>query len=1047
MSVSFSGVHKSASLPSSRHAICRIDGAAALSARQNRDRVMFEFLSLAAALAVLLVVLWVRRLHNRVHHLESKVQLLSRVVADKSASAEASVVPAPSLAPEPATPTSKAVAPAATEAAPVLAEVVPEASQRGVEQFRPVPRTAKPKARPFSAKLTAPKRTVAGAATPSRVSKLRRYFGESEWEAVIGGNWLNKVGVLLILIGLAIFLGYSLTQLGPLGRVLTGFAVSTAMLVGGMTLYSRPGYRVFAQGLIGGGWSGVYFTAYAMHALEAARVVADPVLATVLLCIVPIAMLVHACWRRSPKGTTLAFLSGTLTITLSPPFLYAALALLPMLVGVLLIAFRFEWERIALAAVIGIYAAFIWKFSAGALATWPVAGPLLLFSYWLLFELFDIVVVSHRRPGYGANRALFPLNTCGLLAALHLTWPVAAGVSFQLAYGAAAGLYLLSALVRSMVRPVVGDREEADPWWHGVMGGYEFAATASAAFAAAALAERFTGLALTAAFFFEFELIFLLGLTLRQKYLRTLASVCFLPLVGRLLMVHYLMDLSGAFEVVGITLFQVTPLALTVSVAAYLNRAAIRLNLKDPWRALEVFYGFAASTLLVAVLWTEVPLRLVGPSVLLVAFILTQVGLWRRLWDFRAQACAAGLVGLGCTTAVNGLLAVVPQELVASSASYWMWLATAASLFGVVAAQVLRWDFELSSKERQALQHVTLSAGLTLLSLFVWHAFPVPVVATVWAAVALCLYEAGYRLQLPILRAYASVLAAVAFGRLFLANFVNPGMTYGISHRVLVVLPIMLLFYFLAGRAFSAAKQVTAQPWESGWSRACLYLGTLLGVLLIRFEFGRVLAVAGWTAYMLVLYSVGLLRQNADLRWQSYFLALLTLSRCWATNFFIPESLAGAFGRVATGTLTAVGFFAARMLAHFLGRGQPSQVVHRKASLTYVDMHAPSFFSILGSFLVALLIFYEVSGGLLTVAWGAEAALLLLAGLLLRDQGLRVFSLSLFSICIMKVFIYDLGVLSTPYRILSFVLLGILLVAVSWFYTRFRGRVATPLDH
>ena len=39
------------------------------------------------------------------------------------------------------------------------------------------------------------------------------------WEAILGGNWLNKVGVLVLVIGLALFLWYSFGQMGPAGRV------------------------------------------------------------------------------------------------------------------------------------------------------------------------------------------------------------------------------------------------------------------------------------------------------------------------------------------------------------------------------------------------------------------------------------------------------------------------------------------------------------------------------------------------------------------------------------------------------------------------------------------------------------------------------------------------------------------------------------------------------------------------------------------------------------------------------------------------------------
>ena len=39
------------------------------------------------------------------------------------------------------------------------------------------------------------------------------------------------------------------------------------MLVAGVVVERREGYRIFARGLLGGGWAALYFTVYAMHAI------------------------------------------------------------------------------------------------------------------------------------------------------------------------------------------------------------------------------------------------------------------------------------------------------------------------------------------------------------------------------------------------------------------------------------------------------------------------------------------------------------------------------------------------------------------------------------------------------------------------------------------------------------------------------------------------------------------------------------------------------------------------------------------------------------
>ena len=99
------------------------------------------------------------------------------------------------------------------------------------------------------------------------------------------------------------------------------------------------------------------------------------------------------------------------------------------------------------------------------------------------------------------------------------------------------------------------------------------------------------------------------------------------------------------------------------------------------------------------------------------------------------------------------------------------------------------------------------------------------------------------------------------------------------------------------------------------------------------------------------------------------------------------------------------------------------------------------YYSLLATLLLAILLFYEVSGGRLTMAWAAEALALLGAGFPLRDRVQRLSGLTLFMVCVLKLFLYDLRALETINRILSFIVLGLILVGVSWMYTRFRDRI------
>ncbi len=111
---------------------------------------------------------------------------------------------------------------------------------------------------------------------PADVEPVRQAPTGQGWEAALGGSWLNKIGVLLVVVGLVLFIRYSFGMLGPAGRVAVSVAVSASMLTAGAVLERREKYRVAARGLIGGGWAGLYATTFAAHAIEAARVIDKP---------------------------------------------------------------------------------------------------------------------------------------------------------------------------------------------------------------------------------------------------------------------------------------------------------------------------------------------------------------------------------------------------------------------------------------------------------------------------------------------------------------------------------------------------------------------------------------------------------------------------------------------------------------------------------------------------------------------------------------------------------------------------------------------------
>ncbi len=879
---------------------------------------------------------------------------------------------------------------------------------------------------------------------PSALAKwgqrLREQFDQEEWEAVVGGNWLNKLGVLVLVIGIALFLGYSFAYLGPQGRVAVGFAVSLTVLLGGIALERRARYRLFAWGLIGGGWAAVYFTTYAMHGLEAARVIHDPLIAMVLLAIVAAIMIAHSLRYRSETVTGLAYVVGFVTLAISPLSGFSLAASVPLVLTLLFLAHRFSWSSMAFAAVIFTYGTY-----AVRLGTWAttdatitdfLVGQLALSFYWLSFEAFDLLSLRRRDGQLTIARGIFPLNACGFFGVSLLQWPAAAPIAVHVFLAATAAVYFLSTLVRARVRSPSSFPTATATLRRALLGGYEASVTLAAFLAIVTIMLGFSGLKMNLALLVEGEFLFLAGLSLRQQYLRMLAGLIFILAVLVLLTSQVVQ--GGDTTLLGTTIKAWTPLALLMTVVFYLNRGLLRSESEPQRLWANHAYSYVASAILVLVLGFEISAEYLGIAWLMFALPLFELAVRRGVDEFRYQSYAIVALAWSALAIVN-VLGLVPY-----SAQPWLPLGIAAALTCGLAIRLTRLaPGQLPTRERRPVEYVSSGATTVLLAALLWYVLPPPVVAVGWGVLGLLWIEIGLSKPLPFLRVQGHVVVFAAVGYLFLANFTNLGETAGLSHRVLTVVPLIALCYYLWLRLVADDKHMRPTKWELELPRVYLYAAPTLAVILIRFEFGRVAAVLGWALLTVGLLFFGIRRDNRDLRWQSYLLAMLTFARSWATNFYIPESLAGIFGRVVTGGIVVASLYVAQFLSPRRQATQgPGEGNWLRRVLERFDTNGRTVFSILATVLLTVLLFYEVSGSVLTVAWGLESLVLLAVGFALAERTLRLSGLVLLLVCTLKLFAYDVRELDALYRIISFGALGLLLLGISWLYTRFREKIS-----
>ncbi len=751
-----------------------------------------------------------------------------------------------------------------------------------------------------------------------------------EWEALIGGNWVNKIGVFVAVIGIALLLNYAYTQLGAAGRVSLSLGASFAMLAAGVVFERREKYRTFSYGLIGGGWAALYTTVYAMYAIPAAKVLDNAFAATILLLAVAAGMIVHSLKYRSQTVTGLAYFLAFVTLAIAEVTTFSVLMLVPLAASLLYVASRNAWNHIALFGLIATYITCGLHKDTGS-PLWQTQSLFLV--YWLIFEGFDLL---------RADPWLLPLNALGFLALSTGKWTHAApNEIWQLAAGAA-GLYLASTIVRA----------RAGRWKPAVL--------FNAALAATAIVLKLHDQWLPLALLIEAELYYLAGVRFRSTFLRNLAGAIFVLQVGDLL----------SEVIAGLPMRSWEPVAALNVAVFYLNRAL---------QSSEVWYGYAAAGMaaLISGFETSEPWRGVVWS--LMALGPFALGWWRRLLDFRVQGYALAAIGAAATAIY------LPYPALSLAVG-------AAVAYAFVHATLWSGEDRFGKRERDALR-VAASCVTTLgLCTLVWRLVPGEYLGLAWLALALVLLEAGLR-ELPgEFRYLAWMVGILGAGRV--AGF-------DLSSRLALVSSVLTYAFALRAR-----KEAGGRVLDVATVPATLFLLTGLAALLPAWAVSSAWALA----------ALGLAEfDRRSLRAQAVLVSAVVATRCLAIDM-------GTLQPVLAIAPTIACFWAA-MLRREIGS------LHRMYD------------SLLATMLLGALIFHEVSGSVLTVAWGMEAVALLAAGFALRDRVLRLSGLALFLICTLKLFFWDLRNLETLPRIVSFIVLGLLLVAVSWVYTRFRDQV------
>ena len=348
-----------------------------------------------------------------------------------------------------------------------------------------------------------------------------RFRSALNLEETLGANWLNKLGVVILVIGVFLFLGYEWRQMGPAGKIILGYLVSGVLLGGGFFLERRERYRMFARAAIGGGWAMLYATTYAMHHVPAARVLPSQATDLILLLIVAAVMVLHTLRYRSQVVTGLALLLGFITVTISHNNVYSLTASAILALALVAIVRRMRWFELE---IFGILAAYLNHFF------WlrPIIGPMgkhhhmfpefrasagLLCFYWLVFRASYTFRRIDRELDEKLSTVAALLNLALLLSVMRYQ-TVRPELAFWFLLGVGAVEMLVSRLA------VIRQRREA----------FMVLAILGAILLVAAFPFRYSGGRLSVLWLVEAEALFIAGIVNRELVFRWLGQAASLAL-------------------------------------------------------------------------------------------------------------------------------------------------------------------------------------------------------------------------------------------------------------------------------------------------------------------------------------------------------------------------------------------------------------------------------------------------------------------------------------------------------------------------------------
>lgn len=165
-------------------------------------------------------------------------------------------------------------------------------------------------------------------------------------ETKIGLYWLHKIGIVSLVFGIVFLIMYSFTLMGAGAKLLIGAAVSLVLILSGERMAEKEKQQWYGQGLVAGGWSLAYFTAYAAYYLPNVQVISSLLFETIFLLAVAAGSLLSAIRARSEIMSILSISLAAASILLSGPGLVSDISFVIIALSCAILGNTQNWNKL-----------------------------------------------------------------------------------------------------------------------------------------------------------------------------------------------------------------------------------------------------------------------------------------------------------------------------------------------------------------------------------------------------------------------------------------------------------------------------------------------------------------------------------------------------------------------------------------------------------------------------------------------------------------------------------------------------------------------------